>query len=150
MAAASWLATMLDHEMLELARRVPIAPRSTTDRALETSPKWNKSGAQVAAELGGRYLLRYLLRDQVGLYRDGSEDQHFVTPTPYTAGETVSWLALPAPHEERPFVMVLDPSKIDDELWGPRWVRLGKGIEYILPNGFPKQAVVLGWEQQVS
>ncbi len=33
---------------------------------------------------------------------------------------------------------------------GPRRVRLGKGIEYILPNGFPGSAVLLGWPVRVT
>jgi len=150
MGSSSWLATALDHEMLEVARRVEIAPRVTPDSDLGTDTRWNKTGRAVAKELGGRYLLRYLLPHQVGSYPAGSDDRQCVTPTPYAPRETVSWLALPAPRKTRPYVMLLDPSEITRRVWGPRWIRLGKGIEYILPDGFPRDAVVLGWELEVT
>jgi len=41
----------------------------------------------------------------------------------------------------RVLVMLLDPSKID-EIKGPRWVRFGNGIEYLLPKGFLSEALV--------
>jgi hypothetical protein len=60
-----------------------------------------RSGSEVATELGGRYLLRYLTR-------------------------------------------ALDPNQIP-EVRGPRRVRLGGGLEYVLPKGFPASALVLPW-----
>lgn len=144
MGSVSWLATVLDQEMLEVARNVAIAPRPTPDAQLP-----RKTGSQVSAELGGRYLLRYLLPQQVGTYRRGSTQRHWATPTPYAPEETVSWLALPSPTQARLFVLLLDPAKIDD-IWGPRWVRFGKGIEYLLPRGFPDGALALPWELPVT
>ena len=149
MASAAWLATNLDQEMLEAGRNpaVVIAARPTPDGGLP-----RKNGGQVAAELGGRYLLRYLLPHQVGLYRHGSADPHCATPTPYAAADTVSWLKLPRARQDRPFVMFLDPAQIS-EIWGPRWVRFGKGIEYLLPRGFPQNAMVpvgSAWEVPVT
>jgi hypothetical protein len=44
---------------------------------------------------------------------------------------------------------LLKPWEIKDIL-GPRWIALGKGIEYLLPDGFPKEAVALGWELQLT
>jgi hypothetical protein len=140
---ASWLATSLDQEMLE-QHRVLIASRTTPDQDLPS-----KTGTQVAQELGNRYLLRYLAAHQTGLHANGSEQRHFVTPTAYSAAETVSWLALPLPTQDRAFVLMLDPAKIET-IVGPRWVRCGKGIEYILPFGFPKEALTLAWEVQVA
>src|SRR5437867_2581044 len=101
---SSWLATFLDREMLALRRGVHIAAPSVR---VENLPR--KTGRRVAAEIGGRYLLRYLLPYQVGRYTRGNSDLHFVTPTPYAPEETVSYLALPAPTEPRPFVLVLNP-----------------------------------------
>jgi hypothetical protein len=143
MSNASWLATSLDQEMLE-GHGVSIASRTTVDEDLPS-----KSGTQVSHELGSRYLLRYLAGHQTGLYTIGSDRRHFVTPTPYSAAETVSWLALPLPTQDRAFVLMLDPGKIATII-GPRWVRCGKGIEYILPFGFPKEALALAWEVQVG
>lgn len=144
MGTSSWLCTVLDQEMLEVWRGVQIAARTTPDNML-----FQKTGTEVARELGNRYLLRYLLPHQVGWFSRGSELRHYVTPTPYSPEETVLWLALPKPAQSRTFVMMLDPAMIG-LLLGPRWVRLGKGIEYILPDGFPKEALVGGWELGVA
>jgi hypothetical protein len=124
-------------------RGVTIAPSSTPDTSL-----LKKTGRQVAGELGHRYLLRYLLPHQIGRYTAGSAAPHWVTPTAYAPEETISWLALPAPRAPRPYVMLLKPEEID-EIRGPRWVRLGGGIEYYLPNGFPGTALAFPWEIEV-
>lgn len=149
MGSCSWLATLLDQEMLEVVRGVSIYSRTTTDKKMKSL-----SGTQVAQQLGGRYLLRYLLPNRVSKVTDwkknGSNDPHWVTPTAYAPGETVSWLALPAPAQSRQFVMLLDPAKITRDILGPRWIRMGKGIEYKLPNGLNWQAVVFAWALQVS
>lgn len=142
MGTSSRLATQLDREMLEGAHGVAIAPSSVPIDRLR------KSGRQVADELGGRHLLRYMLPHQVGHYTAGSSDPHWVTPTPYAPEETLSWLALPAPRDPRPYVMLLKPGEIA-EVWGPRWVRFGGGIEYYLPRGFPPEAVAFSWELEV-
>jgi hypothetical protein len=131
---------MLDQEMLEIVRRVRIARRVTPDANLPV-----KRGQVVAQELGGRYLLRYMLPHQVGQLQEGSRARQFVTPTPYSADDIVSWLYLPKPTGRREFVLLLDPGKIA-VIQGPRWVRLGNGIEYILPEGFQREAIVAGWE----
>jgi hypothetical protein len=144
LGTCSRIATILDQEMLEIVHNILIAPRPTPDASLP-----RKSGKQVSAELGGRYLLRYLLPWQVGLYLRGSGGCHYVTPTPYTPEETISWLFLPKLPFPRPYAMLLDPSQIS-EILGPRWVRLGGGIEYILPNGFTEDALVKPWEIQVT
>ena len=137
-------ATILDQEMLEVVRYVRIASRVTPDAALLFKP-----GRDIALELGGRYLLRYMLAHQVGEYAMGSTGRHFVTPTAYSPEDMISWLYLPKPTGKRPFVMLLNPAKIPI-VQGPRWVRLGNGIEYILPQGFPREAVVAGWELEVT
>ena len=103
--------------------------------AVATSALPQKTGRQVARELGDRYLMRYLLPHQVGQFVGGSSGPHWVTPTAYAPEETISWLALPAPRDPRPYVMLLKPEEIVD-IWGPRWVRFGGGIEY-------------PWEQEV-
>lgn len=136
MGSASFLATILDQEMLEVAHGVTIAARDTKLRDLP-----ERSGTQVATQLGGRYLLRFALTEQCGFYKDGSDSAHWATPTPYPPQDTVSFLALPRPAEERLYVWILNPSKIDF-VRGPRWVRFGNGIEYHLPKGFPKAAIV--------
>jgi hypothetical protein len=51
------------------------------------------------------------------------------------------WFALPAPDHLRRYVVLLKPEEIN-EIWGPWWVRMGGGIEYYLPEGFPWDAIV--------
>lgn len=142
MGCASRLAITLDEEMLH-SSGTTIYPGITAPSSL---PK--KTGAQVSKELGGRLLLRYLLATQIGIFYGGSNKLHFVTPTPIAPADTVSILALPAPGTSRDFAMLLDPKQIPD-IWGPRYVRAGQGVEYLLPSGFPQSALVLPWEVQI-
>jgi len=122
-----------------------IAGATTLDHNLQT-----RSGSLVAAELGNRLLLRFLPPSQLGSYTSGScGRKHWVTPTPYTPQDAAVWLALPDALNLRTFVMLLDPSKIPD-IQGPRWVRYGHGIEYLLPNGFPGAALIYPPELPVS
>jgi hypothetical protein len=143
-ATAGSLATILDGEMLEVVHGVQIEARTVPDSKLPL-----KSGVQVAAELGGRYLLRYVLNRQLGSFLAGSTSSHYVTPTPYGSHEAISFLNLPLPRYHRHFLLLLNPLHIE-VVQGPRWVRLGSGIEYILPKGFPKMALVWGWEQEIT
>jgi len=78
----------------------------------------------------------------------GSGEPHWVTPTAYAPEETISWLALPALRDPRPYVVLLKPGEIAD-IWGPRWVRFGGGIEYFLTQGFPAAALAFPWEIEV-
>jgi hypothetical protein len=128
--------------MLE-AKGIPIADASVVESALPL-----KSGTEVALELSGRFLLRYLRRAEVNQYAFGSGNRHFVTPTAYAAEECAAWLRLPDPAVRRSHVLLLDASKIA-EIRGPRWVEGGGGIEYILPSGFPQGALVTGWAMEV-
>lgn len=147
MGTCSFLATTLDEEMFH--RTVPLFSTSIASATTSVSdPSYSKNGWQVTYELGGRYLLRYLLGHQTNKFLNGSNQTHWVTPTPYRAQATISWLALPKPKRPRNFVLLLDPQEIE-KIWGPRWVRFGHGIEYILPDGFPADAVVAGWPKEV-
>jgi hypothetical protein len=146
MGTAKLLATNLDRHMLE-ERGTIIVPGVTQDAAVPS-----KSGVEVFDELGGRFLLQYLLTGQGDTVEKLSQIQgrlQWVTPTPYSPEETISMLALPAPEQSREYVLILDPRKIE-EIQGPRRVLLGLGIEYILPKGFPKEALVLPWPVEVA
>lgn len=142
MKTASLLATKLDEKML-LSNGVYIYPSTTPDVELPS-----KKGGEIHRELGGRLLLRYILPHQAGLFCDGSEERHFVCPTPYPPSDTVWALALPKPEGERRHVMVLKPEHIE-VICGPRWVDYGVGIEYILPKGFKKEALAMHWEVEI-
>jgi hypothetical protein len=143
MGAAGWLATVLDQEMVEAGSRA-IAARHVEDHELPV-----RSGSEVAAELKGRFLVRYMLRRQVGAFKAGSSTMHWVTPTPLSTDELPHYLFLPDPIAPRTHAMLLDPARID-EIQGPRWVRAGKGIEYLLPKGFRPEALALPWEIELA
>lgn len=131
---------MLDQEMLESVSGVSIASRPALIRELPV-----RNGIDVAQELRGRLLLRYVLPSQVGMFGQGSRLEHWATPTPLAAEDVVSWLDLPSPSQPRTHVMLLDPAKIE-AIQGPKWVRHGQGIEYFLPRGFPAAAILQPWE----
>jgi hypothetical protein len=141
MARAGLLATTLDEEMFA-ARNIRIFSSATPDKDLESKP-----GTKVAEEIGGRLLVRYLLTPQI--FKAHCRDRVYVTPTPYAPKDTVSFLALPSASNKRRFFMLLRPEEID-EILGPRWIRCGLGIEYILPKGFPLNALVHPGEFQIA
>ncbi len=135
-SGAARLATILDQEMLE-GRGVEIASRITPDARLP-----QKSGAEVFAELGGRFLVRYLLKESLSSASQGTAKMTYVTPTPYSPSDAVELLMLPAEDRQREHAMLLDPRNISVVL-GPRWVQGGFGIEYILPEGYTPGAIAL-------
>ena len=137
MATCRAIATRLDEEML--AHRPAIVYPSHTPLAAMPA----RSGPDIAAELGGRYLLRYLIRRQYRQFTTGSASLQFVTPTPYSPTEAISWLALPTA-ARREFVLFLNAKHLSD-VRGPRRVLLGGGLEYILASGYPATAIVVGW-----
>src|SRR5580658_8680621 len=114
MATCSAIATRLDEEMLA-HRPAFVHPSHTPFSAMPSRP-----GRDIAVELGGRYLLRYLLRKQYRQFTTGSSSPRFVTPTPYSPTEVISWLALPTP-ARREFVLFLDAVRLSD-VRGPRRV----------------------------
>jgi hypothetical protein len=143
MGKAGLLATNLDRHMLE-ERGTMIIAGTTPDDVVPS-----KEGEEVFEELGGRFLLRYLLPGQKDVFLKDIHNKQWVTPTPYSPEETIAMLALPAPEQPREYVLILDPRKIE-EVQGPRQVLFGNGIEYILPNGYPQAALVLPWPLEVT
>jgi len=132
-----------------LQRTTTILPRGTRDEEL---PGFHSPDRLTVGSLNGRLLLRYVPATRLGLYANGSDDQHWLTPTAYDPCSAQSWLALPSPQILRRHVMLIDPFEVladSRPIAGPRWVRFGGGIEYLLPRGFPKSALALGWEMEV-
>jgi hypothetical protein len=144
------LATLLD--MLQL-RRQGVLIHPPADVAAVSPPR--RPGAEVARELGGRMLVRYLTPAQQGRFLAGTTEQTFVTPTAYSPEEAITYLVLPAPTVPRTLALVLDPTRIE---WiiGPMWAADGRGIQYILPEGFPREAIIvpgapgMSWEVSVD
>jgi hypothetical protein len=83
-------------------------PGTTPDSAMPL-----RTGAAVSAEIGGRLLVRYMLRDQVGKFRNGTTDRTFVTPTPLAVRDVGSYLALPNVLQPRKWAMLFDPKLVD-------------------------------------
>jgi hypothetical protein len=88
------------------------------------------------------------------MFQNGTDLPTYVTPTPYAPEETISWLFLPSARVPRTHVLLLDPAKIP-LIQGPMWVAAGAGIQYVLPQGFPAQAIIVPgargarWELEV-
>jgi hypothetical protein len=141
--ASSYLALQLDQEMIERTHGIPIASRVTNLAGLPP-----KTGVAVSAEIGGRYLLRYLMDHQMTLFNAGSQAQHWVTPTPVAPQDASSILFLPQGNAKRRYALLLDPNRID-RILGPHWVVMGQGIEYLLPDGFPLGALATPWPIEV-
>ena len=128
---------MLDYEMLAASgTRVLDALREREDE--DNLPR--RSGAAVAGELVGRYLLRYVATDNERVL--ATRGKVYLTPTPYSSDEAREWLGVPAPSRSRLWVVILRPAAIP-WLQGPLWVFGGGGIQYILPDGYPREAVVV-------
>jgi hypothetical protein len=125
---SGWIARGLDALMLGEA----ISGEWTADEELA-----ERSGDEVAQELGGRMLLRYV-EDSTEKSRSRAT---FVSPTAYSADEVGAYLALPNPESPRRHVLFLNPSCIE-RIKGPRWVMQGQGIEYILVDGYDETAIV--------
>ncbi len=140
---------MLDMHMLDRVGTLIARPLSGPTRPP------SRPGTEVAFHLGGRYLVRYLMASQVGEFSNGSARETYVTPTAFAPEETLIWLNLPLPTAPRTHALLLRPEKID-EIIGPLYVGFSSGVQYILPSGFPKDAIVVpgapgaGWEIVVS
>jgi hypothetical protein len=93
---SGWLAKKLDAKMLE----GKIADEWVPIDQLPIRP-----GREVAEELGGRLLLRYL----IDAHDIGVPIPTFVSPTPYSVEEVSYSLALPRPDLARRYVLFLDP-----------------------------------------
>jgi hypothetical protein len=125
---SGWLATELDSYML----RGKIHSKHTPDSAMPV-----RAGIDVYRELQGRMLCRYIIDP----HEPPRTTPTWVSPTPLSTEELIAYLALPNPMKDREYVLLLDPSKIND-IQGPRWTSRGQGLEYLLPVGYPLSAVI--------
>ncbi len=100
------------------------------------------SGDTIAAELAGRLLVRYITPRQLGRFDQGSTFPCYATPTPYTPEEAIHYLLLPHADVPRMYAYLLDAERIS-LVQGPMWVAAARGIQYMLPMGFPEDAIVV-------
>src|SRR5579862_8125589 len=115
MGTSSWLATLMDVELLARNGTTILPPL----RPGVSYPE--RTGFEVAAELGGALLLRYITAEQLGRFDRGTEERSYATPTPYTPEEAVPWLLLPKAAVPRTHALLLDPARIARVI-GPMWV----------------------------
>ncbi len=147
--SSGFLATRVDTIMLEDRQVYP----ARAGLALAQLPL--KSGTEVFQELGGRLLIKYLPERQVGLFNAGGSGMHYTTPTVYPANELNQWLLLPSPQRKRMYVLLLDPRRIA-AIRGPQSVAGPGGIQYVLPDGFRRDAIVVpgapdgAWELELA
>lgn len=132
--SSSWLATTLDQEQIE--KNTAISSHVTDVMQMPDRP-----GKDVAREIGARLLVRYLTVAQLTEFSGGSSRPHWVTTTAIAPEDLVAWLNLFAPQVHRRHALLLDSSHIEF-VRGPTWIRAGHGIEYFLPNGFPKESIL--------
>jgi hypothetical protein len=132
---ADYLANSLDTQFLLRRRRDQIDRIWEEDVPLEEMPV--RSGSEVADELAGRMLLRYVT-EQHPPPADGR--QVWLTPTPLGVVGAVELLHLPNQIAKRHWVLVIHPARLE-QIKGPRRVIMGQGIEYYLPKGYTDEAV---------
>jgi hypothetical protein len=135
---SGFLAVNLDNLMLE-ARHCAIAPSAMNNQELTHTPEFQKTGAEVSAEIGNRCLIYYAISPNIlsALQRMRDEQRHlYLTTTALPPGPVMALiLCLPRPQDLRRHAFVFDPAHLDVIFFGPRRVRLGYGLEYlIVPN----------------
>ncbi len=129
------LAHSLD-TLFMLDRRAGQRPEIWNEDCLSGMP--SRTGAEVAAELAGRKLIR-LTQDQFEPARVGQETWLTATPAcPKCAGTIFH---LPKQLVERTWAIPIEPAKVS-EIQGPRRCIMGIGLEYYLPNGYDEDAKI--------
>src|SRR5947207_3309866 len=101
-----------------------------------------RSGRVIARELRGRCLLHFTTESRLPDLRHGTNATIFATPTTFTPEEVGTWLQLPGARIPRDVILIIDPERIRF-IQGPMWVATGRGIQYMLPEGFPEEAIVV-------
>lgn len=129
------LAVSLDVYFLQSRRAGEAVDIWPEDALLSAMPV--RTGADVAEELAGRPLLRYVT-DQ---HAPPTNDMVWTTTTAICPACSGPVLHLPAQLALRHWVFVIDPAQVD-AIQGPRRCIMGTGIEYILPSGYEARALV--------
>jgi hypothetical protein len=136
MESVTQLAIHLDMEMLH-DRGVEIYHEHVADSDLpECDPQ---------ADLGRRHLIKYVRSHEHEKYAIMSGVNKFagpqwVTPTPLAPCDLMDCLALP-PGEPPGWYLLLRTDMLAS-VRGPRRIRRGNGVEYLLPDGFTSDAIV--------
>lgn len=124
--------------MIEEEHGITIHPPEDVD----PDPPPPRPGITIARELSGRLLINYLAPWQVRLFTHGRSGTVYATPTPYSPEEAVQYLLYPPDDGLREFAFLIDPGKVD-VIVGPMRVAVNAGIQYVLPNGLPEEAIVV-------
>lgn len=145
MPTAADIAQILDEEMLgEHGVTILGSPVPTTSLSKCTN---------LANEVGDRLLIKYIREGEHLRYNPSAPFRmlgpQYVTLTPFDRDEAASRLNMPSFLSGPMYLVLLEPSKV--EAWGPKRVRGGTGIEYVLVNGFDSSAIVPpGWPIRVA
>lgn len=136
------LALTLDEEMLG-KHGTPVASPWTADADLPLAKS-------LVTDLGDRFLIKYIRHNDRTRYSAPFSGithypgVHYLSPTPLCRDELISALNLPAPLPPPRHALILDPAQLTAH--GPRKIRSGQGVEYVLLSGFPATAIVPpGW-----
>jgi len=137
MPHATQLAITLDEEMLMRNGVDVFRPDTDIDDLPEAS--------DLSEQIGGRFLMKYLRSGDHKRYSVISKKTyfdglHYLTPTPLCTANVVEALALPTDLDTPSYALILDPKKI--VAYGPRRVRGGRAVEYIVKDGFALDAIV--------
>ncbi|WP_405933715.1 hypothetical protein [Streptomyces sp. NBC_00827] len=117
-------------------------------------PEWERLDAHAKADascLNGRLLVHYLVPGAQHDFREGfagGEGGLWATPTPYSSDDAARYLRFPCPQVARTHAILIDPTKVP-ELRGPRRVQRGDGLEFLLPQGVPANAILDQTEVEV-
>jgi hypothetical protein len=138
MGTSGRIATMLDFMCFD-RNRVQIRHYLTSTR--RPTPR---RGATVAREMRGRFLARYITAAQAVSMTGPTpmNSEVYATPTAYSPEEAPVWLITPGSVGTRPYVVLLDPAVL---VWiiGAMLVGPAAGIQYVLPQGYPAEAIVV-------
>jgi hypothetical protein len=146
MSHATQLAITLDEEMLN-RNGVNVSPPNTVDDDLPLA-------VNIRAQIGGRFLMKYLRSGDRARFSVISQTKyfgglHWVTPTPLCTANVVEVLCLPTSLPAPSYALILDPDKV--EAYGPRRIRGGRAVEYLLKKGFPLDAIVQPqWPREIK
>lgn len=135
MDAVTALAVQLDIAMLQ---------NQGVDIASEDTPDDDVPYCNPADHLGHRLLIKYVRADEADKFNKLTgvshfSGRHYLTPTPIACRDLMRVLALP-PTKRPQWALLLRPDRLTS-VRGPRRIKHGFGVEYILEDGFSSDAM---------
>lgn len=130
----SRIAVHLDAEMF-LRRGIVVAPATTPESAL--TPVLDPD-----QHFAGRLLVRYVRKSDLAQVTSTTWQNrtHWLTTTPLCKGSVRTYLNLPSSLPAPTHALLVDPLVLQG-IRGPRYVRLGFSVEYLVPT-LPDASIV--------